>query len=213
MNVNTYNQKGNKLKTKTRLPSDVFGIDLNQDLVYQVLNVQRANRRQGTAHAKDRSEKSGGGRKPWAQKGTGRARHGSIRSPIWVGGGVTFGPEKQKNYKRKINKKMKKKAMFMVLSQKQKGGDLTIVNKISLDKPKTKELNKIICNILDSDKKKKNALLVLESKNEKIKRAGSNIPGLKIMEARNLNCLDLLSYKKIILTKNASKVIKETFQL
>ena len=117
MEAKIYNQKGEIART-INLPEEVFGVKWRSDLVHQVVEGMRSNARSGTAHAKDRSEVRGGGKKPWKQKGTGRARHGSSRSPIWIGGGVTHGPLKDKNYKRKISQKMRVEALFSVLSRK-----------------------------------------------------------------------------------------------
>lgn len=207
MKIDIYNKKGNKLKSKVETKKQVFDADLNQDLIYQVTMAQRANRRKGTAHTKDRSERSGGGAKPWAQKGTGRARHGSIRSPLWRKGGVTFGPNKERNYSKKINKKAKRKALFQVLSEKKRRGDFIVLNNINIS-PKTKEM----VNILNNLKIKDESFLVATSeKDDNVIRATSNIKKGKVMEARELNVLDLLQYKYIILTKDSVKVIEETF--
>ncbi|MFW6283361.1 MAG: 50S ribosomal protein L4 [Minisyncoccales bacterium] len=207
MKIDIYNKKGNKLKSKVETKKQVFDTDLNQDLIYQVTMAQRANRREGTAHTKGRSERSGGGAKPWAQKGTGRARHGSIRSPLWRKGGVTFGPNKERNYSKKINKKAKRKALFQVLSEKKRRGDFIVLNNINIS-PKTKEM----VNVLNNLKIKDESFLVATSeKNDNVIRATSNIKKGKVMEARELNVLDLLQYKYIILTKDSVKVIEETF--
>ncbi len=208
MLVDIYNQEGEKKKKKTRLPKDIFGVDLNSDLVYQVVVSQRANRRRNIAHSKDRSEKRGGGRKPWRQKGTGRARHGSIRSPIWKGGGVTFGPRKERVFKEKIPKKMKRKALFIVLSAKAKDKLLIILDKLEADKIKTKRIAEILEKLpLD----KENCLIALPEHNKNIVLSSRNLPGVEVIEARNLNALDLLSFKYLVLPKEAINKIKETF--
>ena len=143
MLVKTYDQTGKEL-SQTRLPAEVFGIEINHDLVHQVVVSQMANRRQIIAHTKDRGEVSGGGRKPWRQKGTGRARHGSIRSPLWRHGGVTFGPTKERVFKKKINTKMKRGALLMVLSEKAKNNFLILLDKLELENAKTKLMAKIL---------------------------------------------------------------------
>ena len=190
------------------LPKEIFEIPINPDLVHQVVVSQMANRRRVIAHTKGRGEVRGGGRKPWRQKGTGRARHGSIRSPIWRGGGVTFGPTKNRVFKKKINKKMRRKALFVVLSAKAKEKFIIVLDNLKIEVPKTKEMAKIFKKIIPE---KKTALIVLPKKDEKILRAGRNIENLQIMEARNLNALDLLSFKYLILTKETIKTIKDTF--
>lgn len=186
---------------KTELPKEITDLKVNSVLVHQVAVSQMANRRIHIAHTKDRSEKRGGGKKPWRQKGTGRARHGSIRSPLWKGGGVTFGPRKEKNYSKKIPVKMKRKALLMVLSAKSKQG--LIIFKDDLKASKTKEVAKII--------PKESCLIVLPLYDKSFVLASRNIPNLKVMEAKDLNALDLLSYKHVILNKEAVKKIKETF--
>lgn len=206
MLIDTYNKEGKKLKKKTRLPKEIFGLDFNSDLVHQVVSAQRQNRRQIIAHTKERSEVRGGGRKPWRQKGTGRARHGSIRSPLWVGGGVTFGPRKERKFKRKINKKMKRKALFMVLSSKVKDKELLLLNNLKLKKPKTKEVATILDKLSIDD-----TCLIAQTDNKELVRAARNLPKVKVMEARNLNPLDLLRFKYLVLSKKSLKTIKETF--
>lgn len=207
MLVNTYNQKGENVG-QTRLPSEVFGVKMNQDLVYQVAIAQGANRRQGTAHAKGRGDVRGGGRKPWRQKGTGRARHGSRRSPIWKGGGVTFGPTKERNYKKKVNKKARRLALLMVLSEKAKNDQLVVMDDLKLEKPKTKLFTEILKALPSAGKK---ALIALPGAEKNLVLAARNITGIATMEAKDLNCLDLLSVKYLILPKESIKVIKETF--
>src|SRR3989338_3994717 len=137
MKVKIYNQSAKETGT-VELPDSVFGLKWNADLVHQVVTSQAANLRRGTAHAKDRAQVRGGGRKPWRQKGTGRARHGSIRSPIWRGGGVTHGPLKEKNYAKKINKKMAKKAFYTVLSAKARDNEIIVLDDLKFAEPKTK---------------------------------------------------------------------------
>jgi len=212
MKYSVYNQKGEKVE-ETLLPKEVFDISVNPDLIYQVVVSQQANRRQATAHAKSRAEVSGGGRKPWRQKGTGRARHGSIRSPIWRGGGVAFGPTKERTFKKKIPQKMKRKALFMVFSVKAKKSLLLILDKLEIEKPKTKEMVKMIDNLKSQikDLKKKSLLIALPKINKNIILAARNLPRVEIMEARNLNALDLLSFQYLMMPKESIGVIKETF--
>ena len=151
----------------------------------------------------------GGGRKPWRQKGTGRARHGSIRSPIWRSGGATFGPTKERVFKKRVNKKMKQKALFMVLTSKYKDNELILLDKLEIKEPKTKLMAEILENILK--KKTKSALIVTPKKNENIIRANKNIPYSKTLRADSLNILDLLSFKYLLMPKEAIKVIEETY--
>ena len=216
MLVNTYNQNGEKVG-QTRLPSEIFAIKMNPDLVYQVVVSQMANKRKTIAHTKTRGEVRGGGRKPWPQKGLGRARHGSIRSPLWKGGGVVFGPRKEKVYKKKIPKRMRRKALFMVLSEKAKNNLLILLDKLNIEKPKTKLMAEILRKLfIEKIKNQKNekvpsSLIVLPQMNKNIILATRNLSGVKTIQAKDLNCLDLLSFKYLILPKDSIKVIKETF--
>lgn len=214
MLVNTYNQNGEKIG-QTRLPSEIFDVPINPDLIYQVAVSQMANRRKTIAHTKDRSEVSGGGKKPWRQKGTGRARHGSIRSPIWRHGGVAFGPRKEKIYKKEIPKKMKRKALFMILSAKAKENLLILLDSLKIEKPKTKMMAEILGNLRENIEnfKKGSLLLALPQKEETIFRAGRNIPDVGIIEARNLNVLDLLSFRYLLFPKETIRTIAETFKI
>ena len=206
MLVKTYDQTGKEVG-QTRLPSEIFDVKINSDLVHQVVVSQTANKRTVIAHTKDRAQVRGGGKKPWRQKGTGRARHGSRRSPIWKGGGVTFGPTKERNFEKKINKKMRRKALLMVLSAKAKSNLLVVLEKLILEKPKTKLMAEVFKNL----PMKGSSLLILPGLEKDIIRAARNIPKTATVEARNLNALDLLSFKYLVMPKEAIKVIKETF--
>lgn len=208
ISVSTYSIEGKKTGT-TRLPSEIFDVEMNPDLVHQAVVTQLANSRQVIAHTKDRGEARGGGRKPWRQKGTGRARHGSIRSPIWRGGGVTFGPTKERVFKKKINKKMKRKALFMVLTSKVKDDEVILLDKLELKEPKTRLIAEILETLLK--KKKKSVLVVTPKKDENIIRANRNVPYAKTLRADSLNILDLLSFKYLLLPKEAIKIIEKTY--
>ncbi len=206
--VNTYNTKGEKVGT-TILPPAIFDVKINSDLVHQAVVTQLANSRKNLAHTKDRSEVRGGGIKPWRQKGTGRARHGSIRSPLWRGGGITFGPSKDKVFERKINKKMKRKALFMVLTSKVKDDELILLDALELKEPKTKLMAEILENIFKD--KKKSVVLVIPKKDENINRASRNISYAKMLLADSLNVLDLLSFKYLLMPKEAVKTIEKVY--
>jgi len=212
MKISIYNQKGEEVG-QADLPASMFGVELNPDLVHQAAVAQMANARKVIAHTKDRSEKQGGGRKPWRQKGTGRARHGSIRSPIWRGGGVTFGPTKDRNFSKKINKKMKTKALFMGLSSKTKDKELVLLDKIEVPEAKTKVMAGIIKDLKTKLKKDidKSTLIVLPSTNLEISRAVSNIPKIKTIRADSLNILDILNHRYLIMLQGSIEVIKKTY--
>ncbi len=209
MKTDIYNQNGKK-SGSFELPKDIFNLPWNDALVHQVVVSMQANQRASIAHAKGRGEVRGGGKKPWPQKGTGRARHGSTRSPIWVGGGVTHGPLKEKNYAKKINKKMKKKSLYTALSQKLRDAEILFLDKIVITQPKTKEAFGVIKNISSiknfeklAIKKRNRAIVIIPKKSasggEEINRSFRNLLGVKISEARNLNILDLLKHKFLII--------------
>lgn len=204
-----YNQKGEKAGIFD-LPREIFGVKLNSDLVHQVMVSQMSNKRSGTAHTKTRGEVSGGGKKPWRQKGTGRARHGSIRSPLWRHGGTTFGPRNEKNYKKKIDKKAKRKALFMVLSQKAEDNEIFIVDSLELSVPKTKEMFNLIKNVV-KNQQNKSLLVAAPSNDQNVMRAAANLKNVLFLNAANLNVLDLLSKKNILLTPDSVETIKKTF--
>lgn len=205
METTIYDLEGKKVGTTT-LPESIFGVRWNADLVKQVADSLLSTKRKPVAHTKDRSEVRGGGKKPWRQKGTGRARHGSTRSPIWVGGGVTGGPRNEKNFERKVSKKMKAKALYTILSRKLKDSEVLFVDSLALPKFKTKEAVKVL-NLLSSVKgfenifsKKNNAAVIATSgKNREIERAFSNLGNVEILETRNLNPLSLLEYKYLVI--------------
>lgn len=192
------------------LPESVFGLKMNPDLVYQVAVTQAANRRRITAHTKDRGEVSGGGKKPWRQKGTGRSRHGSNRSPIWRHGGVVFGPRNDKVYGGKINKKMRRKALAMVLSAKASGGMMVLVDKIEFDVPKTKVMAQMLEAIkkVNENFKTGKVLVALPEFEKNAVLSGRNIPGAEMIEAAKLNTLDLLNAKCLLLPSAAVKVVE-----
>ena len=201
-----YNQEGKEV-SEVELNEAIFGLPWNDDLVHQAVRVAFANQRPVLASTKDRSEVRGGGRKPWRQKGTGRARHGSIRSPLWKGGGVTFGPTSERNFKLKINKKMAQKALITALSGKAKDNEILILDDLKLPAPKTKEMAKVMLNFSQI----KNALLVISEPNENVKRAGNNLPNLEIININNLNILDILKYQYVILTKSGVEYLNKKY--
>ena len=207
MKYPVYNIDGKEIES-TNLPKKIFEVAFNADLVHQVAVSQMANKRQISAHAKTRAEVRGGGRKPWRQKGTGRARHGSSRSPIWRGGGITFGPRNNKVYAKNLPKKMRRKALFMALSEKARNSQLIILDKIELEKGKTKEMAKIISAL---PCKNQSCLLALPNHDKKIFLASRNIKKTNIEDARNLNVLDVLNSKYLLIIKESIKTIEKTF--
>lgn len=212
MLAKTYNQKGEEVG-KTQLPKTVFEVKINPDLIYQVVTSQLSNQRQSIAHTKDRGEVSGGGKKPWKQKGTGRARHGSTRSPIWRHGGVAFGPRNEKNFERKINKKMNRLALKMVLTAKAQGNFILVVDNLDLPEVKTKILAASLKAIREKAEgaAKGTMLIALPKYDRKFYLAARNLKGVKTIEAAKLNSLELLSSKFLMLSKDAIGTIKETF--
>lgn len=206
--INVYNQEGKEI-SKIELNEAIFGLPWNVNLVHQAVKVALANQRQILASTKTREEVRGGGRKPWRQKGTGRARHGSIRSPLWKGGGVTFGPTKERNFKLKINKKMARKAFLTALSGKVKDNELLVLDELKLPTSRTKEMAKIMANFSQV----KNGILVLVGKDENIKRAGRNLPNLRIINIDNLNILNILKYKYLIFTKDGLDYLSKKYDV
>ena len=212
MNAKIYNQKGT-VAGDIDLPMKVFGASWRSDLVHQVVESMRSNKRAGTADTKDRGEVRGGGRKPWKQKGTGQARHGSSRSPIWVGGGVTHGPLAEKNYKRKISKKMRAQALFSVLSKKLKDEEILFVDSLSMPGMKTKEAVKVMQNLAKAHGwkgintgKKPRVLVALFGRSDKTEKSFRNIPQLEIVFLKNLNPSDVLDYRYLLIENPVGSV-------
>lgn len=216
--TNVYNQSG-EIVGELKLSDKVFAVKLNENLVHQAVVAQMSNERQVLAHTKTRSEVRGGGKKPWKQKGTGRARAGSSRSPIWIGGGITFGPRKDRNFSKKINKKMKQKALAMVLSDRFSSNNIAIIDKFEIKDFKTKIFNdflKKVENIFPvSDDKttkvKRSVLFVNDIKDEKIIFSSRNLVGFNIINLENINIIDLLKYKNLIMTESAVKKINDRY--
>jgi large subunit ribosomal protein L4 len=213
INIDTYNLQGEKTG-KIQLAENIFGVEINNDLIYQAVNAQLANARFHWAHTKDRSDVRGGGRKPWRQKGTGRARHGSIRSPLWRGGGIVFGPRNNRVFTRKINKKARKNALLMVLTSKLVDEELVVLEELKITEPKTKIMIQVLDKIKSLKSKLKNQnsfLIALASNDTNIIRASRNIPGIKTILANSLNVLDLLSFKYLLIDKQGIKIIEKTY--
>lgn len=199
--------KDGKESGKLTLPESVFGLAWNADLVHEVVVSMQSNARAGTAHTKDRSEVRGGGRKPWKQKGTGRARHGSRRSPIWSGGGVTFGPRSEKDYSKKINKNARAKAFAITLSKKFADGEMIFVDTLGFEAPKATDA-KAIVNALSkgtgkddlATKRKNAALVVLSGRDENAEKSFRNFGNIEVVQVKDINTVDLLTYKYVIVT-------------
>ncbi len=208
MKIDVVNQKKEKVES-VDLPENIFGVKWNPKLVHQALLAQLANRREAWAHAKTRAEVRGGGKKPWKQKGTGRARHGSIRSPIWKGGGASHGPLKEKNYSKKINRKMNRLAILSTLSKKFSDNELLIVDKFEGIENKTKEWARVLNKL--SDMRSRTAL-ILDSANKNATKAVSNIKKIETISPSSLNVYDLLRNKFIIFEKNSIKEVEKIFK-
>ena len=207
MKVDVYNQKGEVIGNSV-LPAEIFDVKMNADLVHQVLISQTANKRQVGAHTQTRGEVRGGGRKPWRQKGTGRARHGSTRSPNWKGRGVSGGPQNDKNYAKALPVKMRRKALYMVLSEKVKNNLLVVVDSLQIPEAKTKEMAATIKNL---PIKTNSRLVVSPNADKKTFLVARNIAKTGVSEARNLNVVDLLNYKYVLVSKDGIKDIEATF--
>lgn len=201
--VAVYNIEGQQVG-EIELADTVFGAEVNEAAIKQVVDMQLANRRRGTASTKGRGEVRGGGRKPWRQKGTGRARHGSRRSPIWRGGAVIFGP-KPRDYSFTVPKKLKRTALRSALSAKVAAGELTVLEGLEFDTPWTKRMVEILRNLQISGK----ALIVTGLPDLKVAKSARNIPGVKSLPVNNLNVYDLLLHERLVLTKDAVAKVEE----
>ncbi len=204
MEATIYNVSG-KTAGKVTLSKDVFGLPWNADLVHEIVRLMNSNSRTNIAHAKTRGEVRGGGKKPWKQKGTGRARHGSTRSPIWVGGGVAHGPRNDKNFERKINKKARVKAFCTILSRKFKDGEVLFIDSVSMKEPKTKDAKAILASLstikgyeMISSKKNNSAIIALDKKVASVEKSFRNFGNVRVEEFRNINPVSILNHKYLI---------------
>lgn len=203
--VALYNMEGASIG-EIELKDEVFGIPVNKDALYQVTKMQLANKRQGTQSTLTRAEVRGGGAKPWKQKGTGRARHGSTRSPIWIKGGVTFAP-KPRNYSYTLPKKLRRLALKSALSSKVEENNITVLDSLALSEAKTKEIVKVLNNLKVENK----ALVVIPGKDEAVERAARNLPNVKLAFVNTINVLDILNYDRFIITQDAARLVEEVY--
>jgi large subunit ribosomal protein L4 len=238
MKLNIYNQKA-EAKGQKEVSDAIFAVKINSGLINEAVVAQMANERQVLAHTKTRSEVRGGGKKPWRQKGTGRARAGSSRSPLWIGGGIIFGPNSDRNFSKKINKKAKRKAMFMVLSDRAANNGLAILEKFDLEACKTKVINEVLMNLEEKvfnvfkadDKNPASAkatagegkakkirttgrsiLLINDAGNDKVVKSARNLEGVKIINLENINIVDLLNCKNLIVTEKAIDKLEAVYK-
>lgn len=209
MKVNVHNVK-NEVVESVELPERIWNAQWNPDLVHQALLVFSQNRQAPYAYALGRGDIRGGGRKPWRQKGTGRARQGSIRSPLWKGGGVSHGPKAEKNLARRINKKMKRLALFSLLSKKQKDGEMRIVDSLESPDGKTRAMASRIAALLGA---RPNALVVGGDGKAALRRALANIPGVDAISARSLNVYDILRHRYLVFDRGAVEVLEKHYKI
>jgi large subunit ribosomal protein L4 len=195
------------------LAENIFAVPVNTELLHQAIVAQNNNSRQVLAHTKTRSEVAGGGKKPWKQKGTGRARVGSSRSPIWIGGGVTFGPRKDRNFKQKINQKMKQRAMFIALSDRFESKALAVINEFKLSEYKTKTISNILTTfekkIFSTDRR--SLLIISDGKDEMLKYSIRNLQNTKLINLDNINLLDIVNHRHLIMTEQAINAFSKRY--
>lgn len=203
LKIKVYNQEGAEVKD-LELNEAVFGIEPNKQALFDMVLLQRASLRQGTHKVKNRTEVSGGGKKPWRQKGTARARQGSIRAPQWRGGGVVFGPT-PRSYKFKLNRKVRRLALKSALSTKVIDNEFMALEGIKFEAPKTKEMVKVLANLNAPTK----TLIVVDEIDENVARSANNIPGVKLLDAKRVNVYDILNSNKLIMTEAAIKSVEE----
>jgi large subunit ribosomal protein L4 len=205
MEATIYNQQG-KSAGKLSLPKEVFGLPWNADLVHEAVRLMNSNSRSPVAHTKTRGEVRGGGKKPWQQKGTGRARHGSRRSPIWVGGGITHGPRNEKNFERKLNKKARTKALYTILSKKYKEGEILFVDSLSFAAPKTKEAVAVVKALGQvkgferlATKRENAAIFTVAKKTDAVSKSFRNIGSVELEEFRNINPVSVMNHAYLVI--------------
>ena len=203
--VDVYSIDGKKVK-ELELNESIFGIEPNENVVHSVVVNYLANQRQGTQNTKTRAEVSGGGRKPWRQKGTGRARQGSIRAPQWIKGGIALGP-RSRSYTYKVNKKEKRLAIKSILSSKVSSNELVVLDKLQLKEIKTAEMVKIMNNLKIAEK----TLGLLPENNENVQKSARNIEGVKTLTVNTINAYDLLKYSKLVITEDTVKKLEEVY--
>lgn len=197
-NVSVYNETGSQVGSLA-LSDALFAVKPEQAIIHEAMVAQRANARRAIANTKTRGEVRGGGRKPWKQKGTGRARQGSIRSPQWVGGGITFGPTSERNFSVKINKKLKRKALFMALSDKVQNQKLMVLESMAITSAKTKYAASVIAKLpID-----RNVLLVVPGASAVLMRMVRNLQNVKLVSANSVNLIDVLTYRSVVFFKDA----------
>ncbi len=211
--ANVYNTDGDVVSTRM-LSNDVFDIPMQEGLIHLAVVSQGARNRKGTASTKTKGEVRGGGRKPWKQKGTGRARHGSIRSPLWRGGGITFGPRPDRNYDLKMNKKAKRKALCMIFSQRAHDENIILLDTISFEQPKTKQAVGVLKKLpLGIDLKKKRKVGFIATKDDKnIRKSLRNIPCVNLLSLESLNIIDVMKCSKLIVSLSSLEKIEQTFK-
>lgn len=202
--VGLFNKEGNKIED-IQLNETIFAAEVNADAMHQVVVALLANKRQGTQSAKTRAEVRGGGIKPWRQKGTGRARQGSIRAPQWIKGGVVFAP-KPRDYRMSIPKSMRRVAMLSALTSKVQNDEMVVLDSLTLEEPKTKEVVKML-NAFNAKK----TLIITAEANETVYKSARNIEGVAVLPVNNINVYDLLKYPKVIMTKDAVSKIEEVY--
>lgn len=203
--IDVYNIEGKKV-SDVELKEEIFGIEPNETIVHSVVVNYLANQRQGTKSTKTRAEVSGGGKKPWRQKGTGRARQGSIRAPHWVGGGIALGP-RPRSFKYRVNKKERRLAIRSVLSSKVLENELVVVDSLPLNEIKTKNMVNALTNLKVEGK----TLIVIPEKNDNVQKSARNIEGVKTILVNTINVYDLLKYKNLVMTLDAVKKLEEVY--
>ena len=202
--LTVYNTDGKEVE-KIDLSDNIFGVEINETLVHKAVVTYLANNRQGTQSALTRAEVSGGGKKPWRQKGTGHARQGSTRSPQWTGGGVVFAP-KPRDYSKKMNKRERQIALFSALTSKVQDEKMIVVDELSMDAPKTSAFAEVLKNL-----KAESALVVTKDKNDNVVLSARNIPDVATTISTSINVYDILKYDSLIITKDAAKAIEEVY--